>query len=306
MPRQGVMLAYKYDRKRVKKWKPPIIIQPKYNGERCRAIIEEGDYFDIKVTLLSSGANLINSVPHINVQLRESYGKSTLKTALPMELDGDLLQFGMDIDEVHSRVRRTVNLHKDYEAIDYYVYDTISNKPQHSRLATLADQTPFLESDNVFTSPTWNVATELDIEKFYNKCLLDGYEGIMFRNADAPYIRSKTPMLLKLKPSKIGTFTIIGMNREVSIEGVPKDALGAFVCKTEKGEEFKVGSGPFLTQQRRIDFWKAWNEEVAFLDMLTSHKMSAEIKYDELTQRGVPRFPSLIGITLGGIKGDKT
>lgn len=291
MPRQGVMLAYKYDERRLRKWKPPWIVQPKFNGERCRAIV-----FRLGVNLFSSGAKGMNSVPHIKVQLQKAFLE--YKGPLPVELDGELYKHGMLVDKIHSRARRTVNLHEDHEALDYHIFDVISSDPQYKRLELLDSLRPALElQPSLYVSQTWEVATQLDIERFYNRCLNNGFEGLIFRNADAPYIRAKTPMLMKLKPRELGEFTIIGIKEEISIEGIPKNSLGAFHCKTKDGEKFKVGSGPFLTQERRIKIWEAYKEGVIFLAMLTSHELRAEIKYDELTPRGVPRFPSLIGVT---------
>ena len=38
--REGIMLAYPFDRKRLDKYTSPLIIQPKLNGDRCRAVID--------------------------------------------------------------------------------------------------------------------------------------------------------------------------------------------------------------------------------------------------------------------------
>ena len=39
--RTGIMLCYPFEEKRLNKWNPPYIIQPKLDGERCRAVYDE-------------------------------------------------------------------------------------------------------------------------------------------------------------------------------------------------------------------------------------------------------------------------
>ena len=76
---KGIMKAYPFEEKRLAKWEPPYIVQPKYDGVRCRAVpLDNGDFL-----LLSSEENPIFSVPHIN---------EALKCCAPQwELDGELL-----------------------------------------------------------------------------------------------------------------------------------------------------------------------------------------------------------------------
>ena len=284
MPRQGIMLAYKYDERRRLKWKPPYIVQPKYDGERCRAIINRGN-----IILFSSGGKVINSVPHINEQLAGNYLPIT-----KIELDGELYKHGMDVDSIHSIVRRTVNIHKDHEIIEYHIFDFIHNNPQLDRVRYLDYYREHIETDDIKVTKSVLCDTIEEVYATYDRFISEGYEGIIIRNAQAPYIKAKTTMMMKMKPFEVGEFIIIGMNQEISIEGEPKDSLGAFVCKTKEGEEFKVGSGPFLTRVRRINLWRSWT------DYRMPSKMLAKIKYQELTtDRKVPRFPTLLGITGG-------
>ena len=57
--RKGIMLCYPFEEKRLNKWAPPYLVQPKLDGERMRAILDtEG-----KCTLLSSEENEIISSP---------------------------------------------------------------------------------------------------------------------------------------------------------------------------------------------------------------------------------------------------
>jgi hypothetical protein len=56
--RTGIMLCYPFEEKRLNKWGNKFLLQPKLDGDRCRAIFDEYG----KVKLLSSEENEFNSV----------------------------------------------------------------------------------------------------------------------------------------------------------------------------------------------------------------------------------------------------
>jgi len=86
---KGIMKCYPFEEKRLAKWQPPYIVQPKYDGVRCRAVpIPGGGYI-----LLSSEENVIYSVPHILDWLN--------RVQLTTELDGELYCHGMSFSFNH-------------------------------------------------------------------------------------------------------------------------------------------------------------------------------------------------------------
>ena len=117
--RKGAQLCYPLEERRLTEakfgWKHyfPHITQPKLDGERCRAICRGHE----KPILLSSTESIITSVPHIN--------KALQKKCFHGELDGELYIKGMDFDDISSIVSRTVNLHPDYEQMEYHIFDIV-------------------------------------------------------------------------------------------------------------------------------------------------------------------------------------
>ena len=128
-----------------------------------------------------------------------------------------------------------------------------------------------------------------ELFRFVNHFIGLGYEGIMLRNSDGSYKRKRSPDLLKWKPQGEDDYKIVGYTEEVSIEGEPKDSLGALTCigDEEDGEPFNVGTGPCLTRDARISLWRDKEQLIG---------KRAVVKYQHLTKYGVPRFPVLLDI----------
>lgn len=273
--RTGIMLAYPFEEKRLGKWEPPYIVQPKLDGDRCRAIYDsEG-----RVTLLSSEENPIDSVPHINLQLEELGLKN-------FEFDGELYRHGQVHQEIHSIVSRTANIHPNFESMEYHIFDFVSpDRLQGERTILLEKMLTDMKSIKKVESL---LATSLpDIIQILFDYTAQGYEGVIVRNIYSPYVRKRSVNMMKFKPRKMDSYIIIGFEEEISIEGTPKNALGALILQSDSNQIFKVGSGSFLTRDNRERLWR---------ERESLRGQVAEIAYQHLTERQVPRFPVLMNI----------
>jgi ATP-dependent DNA ligase len=260
------------EEKRLEKWSKPYIVQPKLDGDRCRAII--GEYGD--VTLLSSEENNITSVPHIVHELHELGLKS-------VELDGELYHHGTSHQTIHGTVARTVNLHPEHEQVEYHVFDYVSAVTQIARTLNLWQM--FEETEHikkVQSQPAESIEHIMNLMKLYQE---QGYEGIVVRNINYPYLRKRSTGMMKWKPRRDDYYVVVGVEEEISIEGEPKNSLGALWLEAEGGERFKVGSGSFLTRENRHELWQIKESLINRI---------AHIKYQHLTDRRVPRFPVLV------------
>jgi len=276
MSRKGIQLAYPFEEKRLAKWKPPYIVQPKYDGERCRAVsIGEGKYM-----LLSSEENPFFSVPHITNALS--------LMGLDLELDGELYCHGMPFEEIHSIVSRTVNLHPAHEAITFHVFDYIGEETQAERITRLygiADRY-FNLLRPVRLAPSHICDSLEDIMRTYDKLLEKGYEGIIVRHLQAPYLRKRSIYMMKFKPKKEDDYEVIGWKEEISKDGVPKARLGALVCRGTDGTPFSVGSG--LDDETRERLWESKESLPGRI---------CKVQYQHLTAgKKVPRFPVFVSV----------
>jgi len=191
--RSGVMLCVPFEEKRLAKWQPPYIVQPKYDGVRCRAISTQTGIKDNEYLLLSSEKNIIYSVPHINTILSNLH--------LTAELDGELYCHGMSFEQITSITSRTVNLHPEHQKIQFHIFDIINNEPQMQRtilIDALRGLNPYLP-----IAPFYLCETLSDIMFAYHKIVDElNYEGIIIRHVNAPYVRKRSTMIMKLSRRK--------------------------------------------------------------------------------------------------------
>ena len=278
--RAGIMLAYPFEEMRLKKWRPPYIIQPKLDGDRCRAIIGiEGE-----VALLSSEQHIFFSVPHIEQALANMHLSH-------IELDGELYIHGAPHSDIHSIVSRRENLHPDYKLVEFHVFDIVNfHLPQVERIRQLIDLVPSSRRNfsPVQIVPSRIVSTLDEIMKVQEEYANLGYEGFVIRDSDARYVRKRSTQMMKFKPRKEDLYEIVGTQEEISILGVPKNALGAIICRGNDGTIFNVGSGSMLTREARETLWQERETLVG---------KWARVKYQHLTHAaGVPRFPVVVEI----------
>jgi ATP-dependent DNA ligase len=274
MARQGVMLAYPYDENRISRWVPPFIVQPKLNGLRCRAMhLEE----DSSYVMLSSEANLWTSMPHIQAAL-----DSQVKN---VHLDGELYQHGRPMtgpEGLVSIIKRN-DVHEEHAQIEYHIFDIINtnqNQAERSkRLRSMNLKPPLIKV------PTFIANSLDDLSRIYEAVCTKGYEGIIIRRMDAFYRPKKVVTMMKLKPNEEDVYPIVSYREEISIHQEPKGRLGSLVCRASNGELFRVGSG--LNDEQRERYWENRTSLVGKF---------CQIKYQELTYRGVPWLPTVINI----------
>lgn len=274
---KNIMKCVPFEEKRLLKWEPPFIVQPKYDGIRCRAIpLENGEFM-----LLSSEENIIYSVPHINTELNHFMPR--------VEWDGELYSHGLPFEQITSITSRTVNIHPDHESIKYHIFDIAKEGiSQHSRLAELISyKYRFQESSHLELAPYWICDNLEEIMKVYDKLISMNYEGIIVRHCQAPYVRKRSTGVMKFKPKKEDEYVICGYEEERTVNGVSKGTLGSLVLSSNDGENtFSVGTG--FTEEQREKLWKARERLCGKV---------VRIQYQHLTSgKKVPRFPVFVEV----------
>ena len=266
---KGIMKCYPFEEKRLAKWTPPYIVQPKFDGVRCRAIPIQTGPTGNEYILVSSEENLIFSVPHINHELRNFGFKH--------EFDGELYFHGYSFEEILSITSRTVNIHEDYLMIQLHIFDIVNDQPQMKRQLMLEEMRGL--SRLLPIAPFW-LCNDLDeIMRAYDKLIEMKYEGIVVRNAYATYeIDKRSRWVMKFKPKKKDEYIAVGWNEEVSKDGIPKGRIGSIICASQLGDEFAVSAG--LNDEQREKLWKV-RDQISGCGVI--------VHYQHLTNKQIPK-----------------
>lgn len=264
------MLAFPFD-KQGHKLTYPLYGNPKLDGTRCIAIIENG-----KCTLWTRTRKPITSMPHIVQALEQAFSLPGTVT-----LDGELYaaHLNNDFEQIIHLVRQS-QATDGHEAIQYWIYDlpgpgTFAER--YGRLSTAFPQSPYL----VLVEATL-LASEDEAMEYFANCKQGGFEGAILRNADGLYVNKRSPDLIKLKSFLDDEFKIVAIE-----EGRGKLAghVGAFVCETKQGGRFRVKlKGSLSTLKQHFE-----QPDKCIGKFLT-------VTYQNLTADGLPRFP--VGVTI--------
>jgi len=177
-------------------------------------------------------------------------------------LDGECYDPNKTFEEITSLFKTNP------KALEFHVFDYFdTNQP---------DLTFDQRLERVTVETRW-VKTKKDLPIVHKQYMDAGYEGTMIREPSSVYeIGKRSNYLLKLKDFKTDEYKVIGM-RECTGKDV---GTPTWVCLTENGQEFTVR--PEGTQEKRREMFK--NGDKYMGKMLT-------VKYQNLTDLGVPRFP---------------
>lgn len=266
------MLAHKFA-DQGHKIKYPAATQPKLNGHRCEAIVENG-----VATLWSRTRKPILSCPHIVAELEALYPTGHHKK------DGELYNHAYKdkFEELASLIRQEVPAPNCTE-VQYHMYDNPSvEEGFDDRIFTLQQEVLSYEQDGggplkyLRLTETIIVKDEEEMMEAFNGFLKAGYEGGMARNLAGLYEGKRSYNLQKIKEFQDADYPIVGIK-----EGRGSYAgCGIFICKATNGDTFDVKMrGP---KERLMEFLqkpKLWKDK------------ELVVKYQYISKYGIPIFP---------------
>lgn len=193
-------------------------------------------------------------------------------------LDGELWMGRGRFEALSGAVRRHTPDDAAWRHIRYMVFEQPGGEGTFAqrahRLAALAQQVawPQLAAVEQFELPD-----AAALQRRLDAVLRAGGEGLVLHRADAPYLTGRQPVLLKLKPLLDAEAVVTG---HLPGRGRHAGRLGALRVQTPEGVAFAIGTG--LTDAQR--------EEPPPSGTVVTYS------YRGLTDRGVPRFASLLRV----------
>jgi DNA ligase-1 len=256
------MLAHDYN-KRGKDIKFPCFVQPKLDGVRC--IFRNG-------VLTSRQGKVFPNMEHITNDLQH------VKEVLDGELYSDTLTFQQFVGLVRKKK------HNDAEKlllrqVRFWVYDIVNDKPFEERKDAISHL--FYEYKDVWAFmdevQTFECNTKDDIKMFHARFVAEGKEGLIIRNKAGLYqLAARSKDLQKYKEFEDAEYTVVNFTDG---EGSEK-GLVIWICETESKKQFSVR--PRGSHEDRAEIF---NNAADYL----GKKLT--VRYQELTEDGIPRFP---------------
>jgi DNA ligase-1 len=122
-------------------------------------------------------------------------------------------------------------------------------------------------------------ATYAEIKNLHDEFVLEGMEGAMIKDLDAPYKFGRGPEVMKLKAFHDADLQVLGLQ-----EGTGKHSgkLGS-VLVSYNGVDVQVGSG--FSDELREAIWDKPDDFVG---------RTIEVRYQEVTPDGSLRFPTFV------------
>ena len=276
VPTFEVSLAQKFEMKRIDGM-DVIAIEPKLDGIRCFAIVQEG-----RCQLFARSGKLIPNFDN-------TIGAELLKLGDGC-YDGELM--GEDFISIMRQAYRKedVNTSGTYLAVFDYLplseWKSGSTEMScHDRFETLLDMLYVKHScidHNIIrpverqylTNPTFE-----EIKEVHDEYIKEGFEGAMIKDMNAPYRFGRGFEVMKLKAFLDADIVI-----KYLTEGTGKHAgkLGSVTAEFE-GVEVSIGSGFSDELRERI-----WSDKDSFIGR------TIEVRYQEVTPDGSLRFPTFV------------
>ena len=263
----GCMLA-RDGAKEEKRLVGDVIIENKYDGVRCIAIVQNNS-----ATLYSRNGKVFPNFPHIEKALSKPEFNN-------MVFDGEIMSD--NFQALMKQVYRKTNVDTSdaylalFDVLDLSEFNAGAGKYNTLERKTILENLKFEECIREVDWTRCNLDTEQGqkIFKDMNKtAIAEGYEGLMVKPIDAIYQCKRSPAWLKIKPIIEVTLTVMEVEEG---QGKFEGTTGALVCEgVDDGVHIKVNVGSGLSDDQRDMFWD--NRDVIIGDLV-------EIRADAITQ----------------------
>ena len=268
-------------------------LEPKLDGVRVLMVVnitDSGTYS----TCYSRNGKVFENFKHIEDQILENLAKllharhkiSILGSNITrgFVLDGEVV--GNSFQELMRQARRKENVTAEDSV--FHIFDILPiadfsrghwNAQLSKRIKLLEAMQPAIDKmPNVELLP--HIEVNLDehegrskFERYCRDMVEAGYEGVMIKDLDSPYLCKRSTSWMKYKPTITVDLQVIGLEEGT---GRNKNRLGALVCNgIDDDKEITVNAGSGFSDSERYSLWEDRNLIVG---------RTVEIMSDAITQ----------------------
>jgi len=251
----------------------PCYIQPKLNGI-CNLAEQfpnpTASFEDITMLHHTKGGHLFETLAHLDQWVR--------RLNAPAPTHGELYVHGWSLQKIGSYSKK---IKPDQFRLEYWLYDLAwLGVHFEDRIAWLEDH--IYELHNQGNSPIRFTPTEIvnnyaEAKVFHDKCVQDGFEGAMLKNAKGLYMfQYRSNDIEKVKDYQDSEFEIIGGK-----EGTGTD-MGCVVyrCITEGGGEFDARPRGTVEDRKQM-----------LIDLPNDIGKMLTVRFAEYSEDGIPLQP---------------
>ena len=263
-------------------------LEPKLDGVRVLLMVIPSDTGEVTTICFSRNGKQFDNFGHIEDQVRENWIKIARghQNALinGFVLDGEVI--GNTFQELMRQARRKDNVQADDSVFNIFDIIPLSDFREGHWNAQLRKRIDILEHIRhvVDTMPDVellpHIMVDLDtaagkdqLERYAKDNVNAGFEGIMIKELEAPYICKRSTDWMKWKPTLTVDLEVVGVE-----EGTGRNLgrLGALVCHgVDDGKEITVNVGSGFSDGDRDDYWTNRNLVIG---------RTAEVLCDVITQ----------------------
>ena len=263
-------------------------LEPKLDGVRVLLMVIPSDFGDVTTICFSRNGKQFDNFGHIEEQVRNNWIKIARghQNALinGFVLDGEVI--GNTFQELMRQARRKDNVQADDSVFNIFDIIPLSdfreghwNAQLHKRINILEHIRHVVDTmPNVELLP--HIMVDLDtaagkdqLMRYAKDNVNAGFEGIMIKELEAPYICKRSTDWMKWKPTLTVDLEVVGVE-----EGTGRNLgrLGALVCHgVDDGKEITVNVGSGFSDGDRDDYWTNRNMVIG---------RTAEVLCDVITQ----------------------
>ncbi len=221
-------------------------VEPKYDGVRIIMMYHEG----ILQVFTRNGKRQ----PRL-----ESYLQEKCNFTGSILLDSECF-----LENWNTTTSTLFNLISDYRKLKFYVFDILDYNVYMKKGATpslqirkqqLKEYLPTLKNNQFVQVPDYLLSNLESIKAIYESYISRGYEGVILKESDSPYVYRRSKFWLKVKQVDFATYLCIEI---LPGTGRLRNTLGSIVVQDKNGITFKVGSG--FTDEMRNYYWAHKNE----------------------------------------------
>ena len=248
-------------------------LEPKLDGVRVLMVVRITSDGPLAVCFSRNG-KVFENFKHIQDQVTDNINE-LLAARLNVQIQGSHITSGFVLDgevvgnsfqALMRQARRKENVAAEDSV--FHVFDVLPitdfgrgywNAPLTKRLQLLEEmRSAFDKMHNVELLP--HLQVDLDehegrsmFERYCRDMVAAGYEGVMIKDLNSPYVCKRSTSWMKYKPTITVDLQVIGVEEGT---GRNKNRLGALVCNgIDDGKEITVNVGSGFSDDDRIQLW---------------------------------------------------